>query len=59
MQKVFISGGTGYIALHCISGLIKKGFSVKTSIRDIKRKSEVIDSISKIVDCHIKSNFVN
>ena len=30
MNKVFISGGSGYIALHCIAKLIQKGFFVKT-----------------------------
>ena len=54
MDKVFVSGGTGYIAQHCIVELIKNGFSVKTSIRTKSRKQEVIDSISKIVDCNNK-----
>jgi len=57
MKKVFVSGGTGYIALHCISVLIKKGFIIKTSIRELSRKSEVIDSISNIVDCNDKIEF--
>ena len=57
MQKVFVSGGTGYIALHCISRLIKKGFTVKTSLRDMNRKSEVIHSISKVVNCNDKIEF--
>ena len=51
MEKVFVSGGAGYIALHCISKLIQKGFNVKTSLRDMNRKSEVIISISKVVNC--------
>ena len=57
MSKVFVSGGAGYIALHCISRLIKKGFTVKTSLRDMNRKSEVINSISKVVDCNDKIEF--
>ena len=57
MSKVFISGGAGYIALHCIAGLIKKGFTVKTSLRDMKRQSEVLNSISKVVDCNDKIEF--
>ncbi len=54
MDKVFVSGGTGYIAQHCIVELIKNDFSVKTSIRTPSRKQEVIDSISKVVDCKNK-----
>jgi dihydroflavonol-4-reductase len=57
MEKVFVSGGSGYIALHCISQLIQKGFSVKTSLRKMERKVEVINSISKIVDCQDKIEF--
>ena len=54
MKKVFVSGGSGYIALHCIAALIKKGFKVKTSIRSLERKKEVIDSISKVINCNNK-----
>ena len=57
MDKVFVSGGSGYIALHCIAKLIKKGYFVKTSIRSIDRKQEIIDSISKVVDCNQKLEF--
>ena len=57
MDKVFVSGGSGYIALHCIAKLIKKGYFVKTSIRSINRKQEIIDSISKVVDCNQKLEF--
>ncbi|MAA51061.1 MAG: aldehyde reductase [Candidatus Marinimicrobia bacterium] len=57
MDKVFVSGGSGYIALHCIAKLIKKGYVVKTSIRSIDRKQEIIDSISKVVDCKQKLEF--
>ena len=56
MKKVFVSGGSGYIALHCIARLIQKGYFVKTSIRSLSRKQEVIDSISKVVDC-VQKNF--
>ena len=43
--------------MHCIAGLIKKGFTVKTSLRDMKRQSEVLNSISKVVDCNDKIEF--
>ena len=57
MEKVFVSGGSGYIALHCISKLINKGFFVKTSLRSMNRKDEVIKGISKVVDCTDKIEF--
>ena len=57
MKKVFVSGGSGYIALHCIAKLIQKGYLVKTSIRSLNRKQEIIDSISRVVDCNQKLEF--
>ncbi len=57
MEKVFVSGGTGYIALHCIAKLIKNGYRVKTSLRSLNRKNEVISSISNIVNCENKIEF--
>ncbi len=57
MEKVFVSGGSGYIALHCIAALIKKGFSVKTSVRSLERKKEIIDSLHSVVDCSNKLEF--
>ena len=58
MKKVFVSGGSGYIALHCISKLIQKGYLVKTSIRSFNRKQEIIDGyISKVVNCDGKLEF--
>ncbi len=57
MEKIFVSGGSGYIALHCISKLISKGFYVKTSLRSMDRQSEVISSLSKVIDCTNKLEF--
>ena len=34
MKKVFISGGSGYIALHTIILLLQKNYSVVTSVKD-------------------------
>ncbi len=34
MNKVFVSGGSGYIALHTIILLLKKNYFVVTSVRD-------------------------
>ena len=57
MNKVFVSGGSGYIALHCIARLISKGFNVKTSLRSMDRQSEIVQSVSKVVDCSDKIEF--
>jgi len=49
MKKVFVSGGSGFISLHLISKLIEKGYQVRTSLRSLDRKQEVIDAVEKEV----------
>ena len=41
MKRVFVSGGSGYIAMYCIKILISKGYYVVTSVID-KSKIDVI-----------------
>jgi len=40
-DKVLVTGASGYIALHCISELLKEGYKVKGSLRDLNREGEV------------------
>ena len=47
MEKVLVTGATGYIALHCIKQLLDKGYAVNGSIRSPERKNEVIDALQK------------
>ena len=47
MDKVLVTGASGYIALHCISELLKKGYAVKGSLRNLDREEEVRSSIKK------------
>ena len=49
MDKVFVSGGSGFISLHLISKLIQEGYKVRTSLRSLDRKQEVIDAVEKEV----------
>tara|TARA_B100000579_G_scaffold282181_1_gene233646 strand:+ start:234 stop:1229 length:996 start_codon:yes stop_codon:yes gene_type:complete len=49
MEKVFVSGGSGFISLHLISKLIQEGYKVRTSLRSLDRKQEVIDAVEKEV----------
>ena len=46
MEKVLVTGGSGFIALHCIDQLLEKGFMVRTTIRSESR----IDEINKAMD---------
>ena len=57
MKKVLVTGGSGFIALHCIAELLKQNYSVRTSLRSINRKNEIIESLSKVVDINDNLEF--
>ena len=44
-EKVLVTGASGYIALHCILGLLNKGYKVKGSLRNLNREGEVRKSL--------------
>ena len=48
MKKVFVSGGSGYIAMYCIKILLEKGYDVVTSVR----KESQIDLVKKSLHKH-------
>ena len=50
MEKVLVTGVSGYIGSHCAAELLKNGYSVKGSLRDLTKKNEVINGISKVID---------
>ena len=44
-ETVLVTGGTGFVGAHCILQLLKKGFNVKTTLRYINKKTEVIEML--------------
>src|SRR5271154_3725018 len=40
-QTVLVTGGSGFIAGHCILQLLAKGHQVRTTVRSLKREDEV------------------
>ncbi len=44
-EKVLVTGASGFIALHCISELLKDGYKVKGSLRDLGREIQVRKSL--------------
>jgi nucleoside-diphosphate-sugar epimerase len=40
-SKVLVTGGSGFIACHCILQLLAAGYEVTTTVRNLKRESEV------------------
>ena len=41
MDKVLVTGGSGFIALHCIDQLLEKGYAVRTTVRSESRIDEI------------------
>lgn len=41
MSTVLVTGGTGFIAAHCILQLLDAGHQVRTTVRDLKREPDV------------------
>jgi len=42
---VLVTGGTGFVGVHVILQLMQKGYKVKTTLRSLKRKEEVLDML--------------
>lgn len=40
-EQVLVTGGTGFIAQHCILALLKAGYWVRTTVRSLAREAEV------------------
>ncbi len=47
-ETVLVTGGTGFVGLHAILQLLQKGYNVKTTVRDLNRKSEVLEALKDI-----------
>ncbi|EGC29048.1 hypothetical protein DICPUDRAFT_51509 [Dictyostelium purpureum] len=41
-ETVLVTGGSGYVALFCIIKLLREGYKVRTTVRKLSRKDEII-----------------
>ncbi len=49
-ETVLVTGGSGYVAGWCISELLARGHTVRTTVRSLAKKAAVRAAISSIVD---------
>ena len=49
-KKVLLTGISGYIGNHCAVELLKNGYSVRGSLRNISKSEKIINAIKKEVD---------
>ena len=54
MEKVLVTGASGYFGLHVIAQLIGRGYLVRGSLRSRDRDSEVRNALSKVVNTENK-----
>jgi dihydroflavonol-4-reductase len=47
MEKVLVTGATGFIGLHCIKQLLEQGYAVNGTLRSMQREAEVKESLEK------------
>lgn len=45
-KTVLVTGGAGFVGVHCILQLLNKGYRVKTTLRSLSRKNEVIEMLN-------------
>lgn len=44
-KTVLVTGGSGFIAVHCILKLLQQGYTVRTTLRSLNRQNEVKDML--------------
>lgn len=46
-EKVLVTGGNGYLGLHIIAQLLTQGYEVRTTLRDLEKKVDVIETLTQ------------
>ncbi|MET7383666.1 NAD-dependent epimerase/dehydratase family protein [Streptomyces sp. NPDC005529] len=49
-ELVLVTGGSGYIGGWCVAELLRRGYDVRTTVRDPGKAKSVTDAVSTVVD---------
>ena len=44
-KVVLVTGGSGFVGVHCIVQLLQRNYSVRTTLRSMRKKTEVLDML--------------
>ncbi len=44
-EMVLVTGGTGFIAQHCMLALLSQGYQIRTTLRNLSREAEVRENL--------------
>lgn len=44
-KLVLVTGGSGFVGVHCIVQLLQNGYKVRTTLRSMNKKNEVLDML--------------
>ena len=58
MDKVLVTGVSGFLGHHCAIELLKSGYHVRGSVRNFNKKSEVLNGIKKEIEPNERLEFV-
>jgi dihydroflavonol-4-reductase len=56
-ELVLVTGGTGYIAGWCIAELLRRGYPVRTTVRDAGRQQAVSDAVADMAGLGARLEF--
>ena len=57
-ETVLVTGGTGYIALWCIAGLLNGGYQVRTTVRNLSKEAAVRGAVAAVTGNTDRLTFV-
>src|SRR5215208_7191077 len=49
-QTVLVTGGSGFLGGWCVIELLRRGYSVRTTVRDLSREAQVRGAVGSEVD---------
>ncbi len=57
MKRVLVTGVSGFVGQYCAVELLKQGYTVRGSLRNLSKQTEVINGIRKVIDPKGKVEF--